>query len=347
MLKKPLLNFNLAQMKEIVVGLGDKKFRAMQIFDCLLNGRDIRHANIPKSLIEKLDMEYELEPVKIVEEIKSSDGQVSKFLFELADGEIVEGVLMKYKYGNSFCLSTQVGCRMNCAFCASGLCGLIRNLYAGEMLGIIAKINSLEAAERNVTNIVLMGSGEPLDNFDEVCLFLNLITSSEGLNFSSRCISLSTCGLCDKIKMLPEHAPPVTLSISLHASNDEARQKIMPIAKRWSIKKVIDSAKYYFDKTGRRIAFEYALIKGVNDSDKNINELSKLLKGLCCFVNVISLNPVKERNLIGKTRQDAYEFVQKLKKTGIMATLRRTLGNDIEGACGQLRNKRLSEKKEK
>ena len=334
-------------MKEIVVSLGDKKFRAMQIFDCLLKGKDLRNSNIPKALVDKLAENYEIEPVKIVEEIKSADGQVSKFLFELADGEIVEGVLMKYKYGNSFCLSTQVGCRMNCAFCASGLCGLIRNLYAGEMLGIIAKINSLGEGERNVTNIVLMGSGEPLDNFDEVCLFLNLITSSEGLNFSSRCISLSTCGLCDKIRMLPSCAPPVTLSISLHASNDEARKGIMPIANRWSIKEVIDSAKFYFNQTGRRIAFEYALIKGVNDSDKNVKELAKLLKDVCCFVNVISLNPVKERNLIGKTRQEAYAFVQKLKDAGIMATLRRTLGNDIEGACGQLRNKRLNEKKEK
>lgn len=346
MLKKPLLNFDLAKLKEIVVALGDKKFRAQQIFDCLLRGKDIKNSNIPKDLIEKLENEYELEPVKIVETLKSKIDDTTKFLFELADGEIVEGVLMKYKYGNSFCLSTQVGCRMNCAFCASGLHGLVRNLYAGEMLGIIAKVNSLEGAERNITNIVLMGSGEPLDNFDEVCLFLNLITDNKGLNFSSRCISLSTCGLCDKIRQLPEFAPPVTLSISLHASNDVARKEIMPIAKRWSIKEVVDASKYYFEKTGRRLAFEYALIKGKNDSDKNVQELASLLKGVCCFVNVINLNPVKERNLEGKTTHEAYVFVGKLKAAGLMATLRRTLGNDIEGACGQLRNNRLKEKRQ-
>ena len=345
MLKKPLLNFNLQQLKEIVVGLGDKKFRAQQLFDCLLRGKDVHTSNIPKDLIEKLEKEFELEPVKIVETLKSKIDDTTKFLFELADGEIVEGVLMKYNYGNSFCLSTQVGCRMNCAFCASGLHGLVRNLYAGEMLGIIAKINALDGAERNITNIVLMGSGEPLDNFEEVCLFLNLITNKEGLNFSSRCISLSTCGLCDKIRMLPDFAPPVTLSISLHASNDVARREIMPIAKRWSIKDVVEASKFYFEKTGRRIAFEYALIKGKNDSEKNVLELASLLKDVCCFVNVINLNPVKERNLEGKTVHDAYVFVGKLKEHGIMATLRRTLGNDIEGACGQLRNKRLGEKK--
>ena len=253
---------------------------------------------------------------------------------------------MKYKYGFTLCVSTQVGCRMGCKFCASTLHGLARNLSAGEILGQVLLVNrDLGGSRKNrqITNLVLMGSGEPLDNFDNVVKFIELISSGRGLNISQRNISLSTCGLVPGIYKLLEKDFNTTLTISLHATTDEERAKIMPIAKAYSIEEIIKACKDYYQKTNRRVYFEYTLIKGVNDSHEDIKRLSKLLKGFNCHVNVIPLNTVKERSLQGTSRLEAYKFVDDLKSQGISATVRRTMGEDIEGACGQLRNKILKE----
>ena len=254
----------------------------------------------------------------------------------------IEGVLMSYKHGNTICISTQVGCRMNCAFCASGLDGLVRNLTAGEMVGeVLAVNNDLGNGDRQITNIVLMGSGEPLDNYDNVIKFINMISDANGINISKRNISLSTCGLCDKIYNLADDLGGVTLTISLHAPNDKIRGQIMPINKVYNIDEILKAVKYYFDKTGRRIIFEYSMIKGVNDSVDCAKELSLLLKGLPCHVNLINLNYVKEKGLQSSGKEPVQAFLKVLDKNGISATIRRTMGRDIEGACGQLRRKIL------
>ena len=252
---------------------------------------------------------------------------------------------MKYKYGYTLCVSTQVGCRMGCKFCASTLHGLVRNLTAAEILGqvIVANkfLNGKLGEARKITNIVLMGSGEPLDNYQNVTKFFELVTNANSLNISERNISLSTCGLVDGIKKLADDGFKVTLTISLHAPNDEKRKEIMPIANLYSISQILDACKYYFNKTNRRVVFEYVLVQNKNDSYDDANQLTSILKGFPTHVNVIPLNNVEERNLIGSTRQKAKEFVQMLKTLGQSATLRRTLGEDIDGACGQLRQKYL------
>lgn len=252
---------------------------------------------------------------------------------------------MKYKYGNTICVSTQVGCRMNCAFCASGLEGLIRNLTPGEILGQVVMVNKDNKIDdhRSITNIVLMGSGEPFDNYDNVIKFLKLVNDEKGLNISLRNVSLSTCGLCDKIKRFAEENLPVTLTISLHAPDDEIRGKIMPISKKYSIKDIMEAVKYYFEKTKRRIVFEYSLINNTNDKNEHAIKLAKVLKGLSCHVNLISLNPVKEKGLKSSSQDNTKLFMDTLIKNKISCTLRRSLGQDIEGACGQLRRKYIKE----
>ncbi|MDE6870186.1 MAG: 23S rRNA (adenine(2503)-C(2))-methyltransferase RlmN, partial [Clostridia bacterium] len=264
-----------------------------------------------------------------------------KYLYKLCDGNIIEGVLMKYKYGNTLCVSTQVGCRMNCAFCASGLDGLIRNLTAGEILGQVIAVNARNAIgeDRGVTNIVLMGSGEPLDNYDNVCKFLTLVSDEKGLNISKRNISLSTCGLCDRIRQLADDGYSPTMTISLHAPNDEMRKEIMPIAKKYSIADIIKAVKYYFEKTGRRIIFEYSMIAGKNDTEDCARQLAGVVKGLACHINLIPLNYVKERGLDGSNKKNIYRFMSVLEKQGVSVTVRRSMGSDIDGACGQLRRK--------
>ncbi|MBE7073486.1 MAG: 23S rRNA (adenine(2503)-C(2))-methyltransferase RlmN [Clostridiales bacterium] len=339
------LTFNELQM--YVEKLGLPKFRASQVFDGIVKGKSLDEiTNLSKEIKEKIAQDYP--QYKIIKEFTSNDG-TQKFIIEFGDGKIVECVLMKYKYGNTICVSTQVGCRMGCKFCASTLNGLERNLSAGEILGQVLLVNRKlggNAKERKITNIVMMGSGEPLDNFDNACKFIELVSDEKGINISQRNISLSTCGLVDKIKLLQEKQYNITLTISLHASLDEKRREVMPIANKWSIKEIIDSCREYFDKTGRRIYIEYTLIKGVNNSEEDAKRLALLLKGLMCHINVIPLNSVKERNLLGVARSDAYKFVEKLESLGLSATVRRTMGEDIEGACGQLRNKILKEKKD-
>lgn len=334
-----LLDFSKEELIDYVVKLGFPKFRGSQLFDALMQGKRLDEiTNLPKNFLDKIKDEYP--NFYIEKKLESKDG-TKKYAYRLKDGQIIEGVFMKYKYGNTLCVSTQVGCRMGCKFCASGLFGLTRNLTAGEILEqvIIAnKDNRKSLDERSITNVVLMGSGEPLDNYENVTKFIKLLNSENGLNISQRNISLSTCGIVPYIYKLADDGFTVTLTISLHASNDEVRKKTMPIANKYSIKEIIDACKYYFKKTGRRVVFEYTLVKDVNDKEIHIKELSKLLKGLSCHVNVIPLNFVKERGLLASGDKATYNFAESLVKNGVSATVRRTLGSDIGGACGQLRN---------
>ncbi len=339
-----LSDLSFAEMTEYVKKLGLPAFRGEQIFNAIYNGKTLDEiTNLPKGLKEVIEKDYP--KYRVLKKFISRDG-TQKFIIEFFDKNIVECVLMKYKYGYTLCVSTQVGCRMGCKFCASTLNGLARNLSSGEILGQVLLINKeLGGGEKNrqITNIVLMGSGEPLDNFDNVCKFIDLISAGKGLNISQRNISLSTCGLVDKINLLAEKGYNISLTISLHATLDEKRREVMPIANRYSISEIIDACKRYYDKNGRRIYIEYTLIKGVNDSQEDVVRLSKILKGLNCHVNIIPLNTVKERDLKATTRLEAYKFADSLKEAKVSATVRRTMGEDIEGACGQLRNKILKE----
>ncbi len=338
-MKDILQDLSYSQTEELVLTLGEKKFRAKQLFDGINKGRRI--SEIPGLSAEfraKLTERFEDCPAEIVRTYKSADG-TEKYLFRLADGNIIEGVLMKYKYGNTQCVSTQVGCRMGCKFCASTLNGRIRDLTAGEILSQVLVVNALHAEGkiRGVTNIVLMGSGEPLDNYDNVVKFLKNVTAAEGLNISARNISLSTCGLVERMYDLAEEGLPVNLTVSLHNTTDEERARTMPIAKRYKIKDILDACTNYFEKTGRRYIFEYSLIEGENCDARHAEELVRLLKGRPCHVNLIRLNEVKERNLKALGDKQAYRFLGLLEKGGLSATLRRQIGSDIGGACGQLR----------
>ncbi len=336
---KILQDLSYPEIKELVLSLGEKGFRADQIYDGLTKGKRISAIPaLPASLKDKLLEEYEDCPVEIVKTLTSADG-TEKYLFKLSDGNIIEGVLMKYKYGNTQCVSTQVGCRMGCKFCASTLGGRVRDLTSGEILSQVLVVNALHASgkERGVTNIVLMGSGEPLDNYDSVVKFLKTVSSERSLNVSPRNISLSTCGLVDKMYDLAEEGLPVNLTVSLHNTRDNDRARTMPIANKWTIAEILKACDYYFNKTGRRYIFEYSLIEGENSDRRHAEELIALLKGRPCHVNLIRLNEVKERGLKGTDEKTAYGFVNMLEKGGISATLRRRTGADIGGACGQLR----------
>lgn len=338
-MKKILQDLSFKELENLILSYGEKPFRAKQLYEGLMRGKKISEINISPSLREKLLEEYEDEPLKIIQTLTSSDG-TEKYLFSLSDGNIIEGVLMKYKYGNTQCVSTQVGCRMGCKFCASTLGGLIRNLTSGEILCQVLAVNSLHRTEREkraVTNIVLMGSGEPLDNYINVVGFLKNVSAEGGINISPRNISLSTCGIAPKIYSLADEGLPVNLTISLHAVDDADRARTMPVAKKYSIAEILKACSYYFQKTGRRYIFEYSLIDGENCSAEHAEKLIALLKGRPCHVNLIRLNEVKERRLKSATDKQAYVFLSLLEKGGLSATLRRQIGADIGGACGQLR----------
>ncbi len=333
------------EIREAISEMGEKPFRAGQIFAWLHRGaRFDEMTNLPKALREKLKAEGVDQPVSVREERVSRLDGTKKFLFSLRDGNCVEGVLMRYHYGATLCISTQVGCRMGCRFCASTLDGCVRNLTAAEMLGEVQCANRTLGDER-VHNIVLMGSGEPMDNYDEVVRFLRLVSHPEGLNIGIRHISVSTCGLVPQIRRFALEGLPVTLSLSLHAPNDTIRRQIMPVAHRYTMEETLDACWYYLEKTGRRIILEYALIDGVNSSPACAEELAEKLKGRQCHVNLIPLNTVKERNLFGVTEQQVKAFLSVLEKRHISATRRREMGDDIEGACGQLRKKVIREEK--
>ena len=343
-----LLDFDLPELTKYLADMGYPKFRAAQVFDAMYQGKELSEVTtLPRDLLDKIKDKYP--SFSIVKRLESKDG-TKKYVYRLFDGEIVEGVFMRYKYGNTLCVSTQVGCRMGCKFCASGLYGLKRNLSAGEIMQQIVTVNRDNGGDlknRAVTNVVLMGSGEPLDNYDNVTKFFRLLNDERGLNISQRNVSLSTCGLVPNIYRLADDGHTVTLTISLHAPNDEIRKKTMPIANKYGVQEILAASKYYFDKTGRRVVFEYTLVDGLNDTDDCIKELSRILRGFSTHVNVIPLNYVKERGLKGSPVSRAHDFAKKLNDAGVSATVRRTLGADIGGACGQLRNKILSDSDKK
>lgn len=333
-----LADMSVLELKEYLTGLGEPAFRAKQIFSWIHKGAssfdDMK--NIPKSLREKLSEGATVCGARICEKFPSKLDETVKYLIELDDGNIIESVLMSYKYGYTVCASTEVGCAMGCTFCASTLGGLVRRLSPGEILSQITLIGK-DAGVR-ISNIVLMGIGEPLDNYDNVVKFIRLVNDPEGLNIGQRHISLSTCGLTDMIDKLSEEDLGVTLCVSLHAADNEKRSRIMPVNRRYSLEKLIPACRRYTEKTGRRMIFEYSLIKDVNDLDKDIENIVKLTKGIICHINVIPVNPIKERRFERSTR--AHEFCRLLEARGVSATVRRELGSDISASCGQLRRQK-------
>lgn len=340
-----LQDFNLAELTQYLTEYGCQKFVGSQIYGWLSKGADFdQMTNVNKALREKLKENCIAQSVKIIHTATSKKDGTEKMLFQLHDGNLVEGVLMKYNYGNTLCVSTQVGCRMGCKFCASTLDGLVRNLSAGEILGQVVAVNALTKGVRNVTNVVLMGSGEPLDNYDNVVKFLHLLFDTNGLGFSQRNVSLSTCGLADKMKQFADEDFSVNMTLSLHSADTEKRTEIMPITKQWSIHQAVDALRYYFNKTKRRVIVEYTLIDGVNDNYSDALKLKQLLSGMSVHVNLIRLNAVKERKLLATDTDHAKKFLAWLEKMGMSATLRRQMGADIDGACGQLRRRYINEK---
>ena len=342
-----LLDYEKEELYQMLEPLGEPKFRVNQLVDAIYAGKDYDDkTNLSSAFLDKLkQFNYIMQPIKIRKALESKEkDKTIKFLYDLPDGNIIEGVLMRYTFGNTLCISTQVGCKMNCAFCASGLNGFVRNLSVGEILGQIVAVNRYLGGtkkDREITNVVLMGSGEPLDNFDNVKKFLKILTGDDCFNMSVRNISVSTCGIPSKIEELADLGYAVTLCLSLHASNDSIRREIMPIARRYSIREVIEALKYYHTMTNRRIIIEYTLIEGKNNTFKCAKELSEVLKDLPCHVNLIKLNEVDGRELKAPTTDNCKKFLDTLNRFGVSATMRRTLGDDIEGACGQLRNKEL------
>ncbi|MBQ2756547.1 MAG: 23S rRNA (adenine(2503)-C(2))-methyltransferase RlmN [Oscillospiraceae bacterium] len=337
-LKKDIKSMSPDELAEEFKAKKLPAFRAKQVFAWLHQKRATSFAemtDLPAAMREQLDGEYVIHSVKIERKLVSKIDGTVKYLYRLDDGETVEAVLMHYKHGTSLCVSTQAGCKMGCTFCASTIAGFERNLLPSEMLDEVYAAQQ-DSGER-VDGMVLMGIGEPLDNFDNVIKFLRLVSCKEGQNMGMRHISLSTCGLVDKIYDLMEMDLQLTLSISLHASNDERRKKLMPVARRWSIAELLKACREYYKRTGRRISFEYALIGGENDSEADAEELAALLGGSGCHVNLIQVNKVEESGYKRGTRENTERFRALLEKRGINATIRRELGSDINAACGQLR----------
>ena len=346
-MKEQLLSMTPEELGVYLKGLGQPAFRAKQVFAWLHQGVPFeKMSNLPKALRETLAENCLDNPVQVIETIKSKLDGTIKLLYKLHDGHIIEGVLMRYKYGNTLCVSTQVGCRMGCKFCASTLDGCARSPTPGEILGQIIAANGVLAAQeegQKVGNIVLMGSGEPFDNYDNVVKFLRILRMEGGLCIGMRSVSLSTCGLVPNMRRFAEENLPVTLSLSLHAPNDEIRQQTMPVAKVYKMDEVLDACRYYIEKTGRRVIFEYALVHGVNAGPEHAAELAGRLRGMQCHVNLIPLNEVKERGLKGVNEREVDTFKKELEKRNISVTRRREMGDDIEGACGQLRRRYLQE----
>lgn len=335
------LDLSPAEWKAYLAGLGEPGFRAGQVFAWLHKGADFHEmGNIPAALRERLADAYTARGVTIRERFVSQTDGTVKYLYRLMEGNLIEGVLMHYHHGDTLCVSTQVGCRMGCAFCASTLEGCVRNLSAGEMLGQITCANRDGA---KVHNVVLMGSGEPLDNYDHTVRFLRLLREPGGLKLSLRSVSLSTCGIVPRIRDLAEEGLPVTLSVSLHAPDDAIRRRMMPVAKAYPMDELLDACRYYLDKTGRRVIFEYALVQGVNSAPEHARALAERLRGMQCHVNLIPLNPVEEHGLRGAGPDMVSAFERILRQRHISATVRREMGRDIAGACGQLRRRVLSQ----
>ena len=333
-----LTGMNPQELADWCRAQGLPAFRGKQIFRWIHQGADFDGmTNLPLPLRAQLKACAVAQPVAILEKRQSRVDDTVKFLFSLLDGNCVEGVLMHYHHGYTLCISTQVGCRMGCAFCASTLEGCVRNLTPGEMLGEILCANAFLAGKDRVHNVVLMGSGEPLDNYDNVMRFLRLLREEEGVNIGLRNVSLSTCGLAPRMYDLAEEGLPVTLSVSLHAPNDAIRLRLMPVAKVYPMEDLLAACRNYIDRTGRRVIFEYALVGGVNCEDRHAEELAGRLRGMQCHVNLIPLNPVKERELRGVSEATVARFMAVLERLHISVTRRREMGDDIDGACGQLR----------
>ena len=340
--KKDIASYSFEELQEEMLAIGEKGFRSRQIYSWIhekLVDDFEEMTNLPKTLRQKLETAYEIRRVEMEKrQISKIDG-TNKFLFCLKDGNMVESVLMKYKHGNSVCISSQVGCRMGCRFCASTLDGLEQNLTPSEMLRQVYQIQKI-TGER-VSNIVIMGTGEPLDNYDNFLKFIHMVSDEHGLNISQRNITASTCGIVPNIRRLAEEKLQITLALSLHGSNQEKRRSLMPVANKYALHEVLEACDYYFEKTGRRITFEYSLVHGVNDTPEDAKELMGILKDRNCHLNLIPVNPIKERNYEKPDKKSAENFKNKLEKNGINVTIRREMGSDIDGACGQLRRKTM------
>ena len=341
--KMDIKSLNMEELTAFVVGLGEKKFRGKQLYEWL----HVRQAasfdemtNLSQEFRERLKETCELVCLRQVDvQISAIDG-TRKYLFALSDGNVIESVLMRYKHGNSVCISSQVGCRMGCRFCASTLDGLVRGLAPSEMLDQIYRI-SKDIGER-ISNVVVMGTGEPMDNFDNLLKFIELLTDENGLHISQRNLTVSTCGIVPRMRELADYKLAITLALSLHASNQKKRLSLMPVANKYEIHEVVDACRYYFAQTGRRVTFEYSLVGGVNDTDEDAAELSQLIRGMNCHVNLIPVNPIKERDYVQSDTESIQAFKAKLEKNGINVTVRREMGRDIDGACGQLRRKHMN-----
>ena len=333
-------SLNLTELTALLEEMGEKAFRAKQIYQWIHEKQVDSFAgmtNISKKLIEKLEESCYLTSLKKeAVQISKVDG-TRKYLFLLEDGNVIESVLMRYKHGNSVCISSQVGCRMGCRFCASTLDGLVRGLTAGEMLDQIYQIGK-DIGER-ISKVVVMGTGEPLDNYEQLLKFIKLLTDDNGIHISQRNLTVSTCGIVPKMRALADEKLAITLALSLHASNQAKRLELMPVANKYDIHEVIEACKYYFEQTGRRITFEYSLVGGINDTETDARELIQLIRGINCHVNLIPVNPIKERDYVQSNAKVIEDFKKKLEKGGINVTVRREMGRDIDGACGQLRKR--------
>lgn len=340
-------SLSLVQLKNVMIEMGEKAFRAKQIYEWLHQKQAESFdemSNLSAALREKLKERCVLTTLKMLEVQTSKIDGTQKYLFALPDGNVVESVLMKYKHGNSVCISSQVGCKMGCRFCASTIGGWTRNLLPSEMLEQIYRIQKL-SGER-VSNVVVMGTGEPLDNYENLLQFIRLLTDENGLHISQRNLTVSTCGIVPKMYALAEENLQITLAISLHASNQEKRAELMPIANKYSIEEVLEACRNYFEKTGRRLTFEYSLVGGKNDTKEDAEELAQLIKGLNCHVNLIPVNPIKERDYVQSDKKVIENFKNKLEKYQINVTIRREMGRDIDGACGQLRKSYIDKKED-
>ena len=342
--KKDIKSLTLSELTEEIKALGEPAFRAKQLYEWMHKkmARDYEEmSNVSKSLKQKLSENFTYTALTAVRVQESQIDDTKKFLFALADGNVIESVFMKYKFGNSVCISSQVGCRMGCKFCASTLDGVERNLLPSEMLDQIYSIARITGEK--ISRVVVMGSGEPLDNYDNLLKFITLLTDETGINMGQRNLTVSTCGIVPNILRLAEENLSINLALSLHASNNDKRKELMPIANQYEIHEVLDACKTYFEKTGRQLTFEYSLVSGVNDTQEDASELSELLKGINAVVNLIPVNPIKERTFKPTDRAGAISFKNKLEKNHINVTIRREMGRDIDGACGQLRRRHLQE----
>lgn len=341
-IKRDIKSLNQKELEEFILSLGEKAFRAKQIYQWM----HVKHVssfdgmtNIPHGLKEKLKENCSLTVLQQALVQRSKLDETAKYLFKLSDENMIESVRMKYRHGNSVCISSQAGCRMGCRFCASALGGLVRNLTPAEMLDQVYRIQE-DIGER-VSHVVVMGTGEPLDNYDNLLKFLELISDENGLNISQRNITVSTCGIVPNMRRLAREKLQITLAVSLHASSQEQRLKLMPVANRYDIHELIGACREYFAKTGRRITFEYSLVGGVNDKTADAVKLAALIKDLNCHVNLIPVNPIEERDYVQSNAQAVMNFKNALERCGITATVRREMGRDIDGACGQLRRRQI------